>query len=358
MNEFEKQMMNRANGIIETQPDLKEQSENRARYKFQEEFPFEEPEMLSNDAFKRRPCTKEEKEQLDLKIEKLADILKEANFYWQLDGALNISLYEGGYIGVHKDLDISLDIKDIDEAEEFLTRKGLGLFLKVNTFSDHKKIYERVGVNRIKNNKHNLQLMIFAVDSKGEIKKDNESFGIDTHIIKRNYEGEAIGYHDTILPEHWIHPMVVNFHGKRVNCSHPASVAYYKLYSTRNYDDEDLKSLAKTGLLTNDDIDLIEKTFNEHIANVSELMRDYVGRIFAKLKEAEEEDQLVAILADDEMVRDKNDPIFKKIAQKIFECSTINERGLLEIIIAASPIGEIIAKKDKKMAILRNNILI
>lgn len=202
MNEFEKQMMQRATKIINTQPELKEQSRVREKYKFQEEELFFGigGDLLSEKDIERRPCTEEEKKELDKSIEQLGDLFSGADFFWQLDGALNISLYRSEYIGVHKDIDLSLDFRELEKAESFLGKKSFGLFLSTHG-TGKKRIFERIDAKRLQNNSEGSQLMIFAIDENGAIKYGEDNFGIDTHIIKWNENNEPLVNRETIMPK-------------------------------------------------------------------------------------------------------------------------------------------------------------
>lgn len=146
--------MQKAVRIMSDYSNLEEQSKIREKYKFQEENPFWEEEgiSLSENDIERRLCTKKEKEDLDKSIEQLGNLFADADFYWQLDGALNISLYRGEYIGVHKDIDLSIDFRDLEKIEPFLNQKGFGLFLSSGSRPEKKRVFERIDARRLQNN--------------------------------------------------------------------------------------------------------------------------------------------------------------------------------------------------------------
>lgn len=364
MNEFEKQMMQRATKIINSQPELKEQSKIREKYKFQgENIIFGKGvDLLADDDTERRPCTQEEREELDKSIEKLGDLFMDADFYWQLDGALNISLYQNEYIGVHKDIDVSFDFRELDKVEPFLNKKGFGLFLSSGHNPKKKRVFERIDAKRLQNNSEGFQPMILAIDENGAIKYGEEDFGIDTHIIKWNEGGEPIGHRETTIPKEWLTPEVIYFHGRKINCSNPALATYHKLFFTRAYDENDLKLLAQSGKLTLNDVDLIEQTFNKIIEDIQEVIKCYIERVLPKIKIAKENKQEISdILINDELtIKHKEDEETQKfcneLAKKIISAGDITAEIMYDEIFASTPISKLLPKREERFAILRKNI--
>lgn len=362
MNEFEKQMMGRATEIMKARPDLEEKSKIREQNKFQEEDVFwSGKKFLSEDDIDRRPCTYKEKNNLNKSIEQLGDLFVDADFYWQLDGALNISLYRGEYIGIHKDIDLSLDIKDIEKVEDFLGKKGFGLFLSSGVGGDKKAKYERIDGSRINNNIQGFHPMIFKIDLNGKIMQGDDAYGIDTHIIKWNESDEPISGKDSLIPREWLKPLVIEFNGRKINCSHPALAAFHKLFFTRKYDDNDLKLLAQTGKLNHDDIMIIEKVFNDSIKDRKKEVIEYTNRVFLKINFQKEKQEIFETLINDELVINMKDDkgvqdFFDVIAEKIASLNEITIEKVYDIIFAATPIDKLVSQRDSKIAILRNNI--
>jgi hypothetical protein len=362
MNEFEKQMMGRATEIMKVQPDLEEQSKIREKHKFQEEDLFwEGANLLSEDDIERRPCTEEEKSELDKSLEKLGDLFHGADFYWQLDGALNISLYRGEYIGVHKDIDLSIDFRELEKVESFLGSKGFGLFLSSGHRPDKKRIFERIDAKGLQNNKGGFQPMIFAINEDGSIKYGEEGFGIDTHIIKWNESGKPIGHHETTIPKEWLTPETIDFHGRKINCSNPALATYHKLFFIRAYDDNDLKLLAQSGKLTLKDVDLVEQTFNKIIEDIQKVIKDYVGRVLPKIKIAKGRQEISDILINDEITskhkeNEETEKFCNELAEKIITNRNMTAENMYDEIFATTPIIKLLPKKEERFAILRDNI--
>ena len=103
----------------------------REKNKIQERAAFHDESVLSEVGMgERRKASVEEKKSMDKNLEKLADIFEGSNIHWQLDGALNISLMNNNeYIGVHKDVDVTIDPDDLGKLEKQLFEKNYGLFL-------------------------------------------------------------------------------------------------------------------------------------------------------------------------------------------------------------------------------------
>lgn len=365
MNNFEKQMMQRATEILDAQPELKKQTEIREKNKIQFGKIFDKEndndDRLSEEDIERRPCTQKEREKLDASIEQLGDLFADADFFWQLDGALNISLYHGDYIGIHKDIDISFDETQINKVEEFLAKKGYGFFFTTWKEQDKQRIFERVGAEQFKKNKSH-QMMIISIDEEGKRTFDSAVSHVDTHLIRRDENGSYIGHEFTKLPQNWFEPRTVNFHGREINCSHPALVAYYKLFHMRAYDDNDLKLLAQSGQLTVEDVNLIEKTFNQHAEDLQNTIKGFVDRIFSRIEKGYSGKEIFEILVSDELVKSMRggDPetqkFLRELADKIAEGGEFSAEKIYEIVFSTTPISKLIPIKDARFAILRENI--
>ena len=95
-------------------PEQKEASEIRERFQFQEHDPFSNflEQIDKND--ERREPSPDEKIKMDNRLKELGRIFSNSSIMWQLDGAMNISLMAGKYIGIHKDTDISVEQGGLD----------------------------------------------------------------------------------------------------------------------------------------------------------------------------------------------------------------------------------------------------
>ncbi len=106
-------------------------SEIRAKNWEQEQSPWETFEDENIDAnFERKLATSEQIERMDKSLKELGHVFEGSNLNWRLDGALNISLMNGKYIGNHKDVDISVEKEELAELENQLLKNGYGLKIK------------------------------------------------------------------------------------------------------------------------------------------------------------------------------------------------------------------------------------
>ena len=227
---------------------------------YQQRDAFEDFAKHVNDAERRKPMP-EEKERMDAGLDKLGKIFEGTGLRWHLDGALNISLMTGEYIGVHKDVDISVEQDELEKLNERLEQTGFGIFLSYPADPKHpegKYVFERISPADILLERPG-QVMIGAIDASGKIREEEPLNFPDLHVTKRNEEGKPMGDKGVELPEKWFEGYPVQFRDTIINLSHPAKVAYFKLHGTRDYDFTDLKSLAETGKLTNEDIADIEQ---------------------------------------------------------------------------------------------------
>ncbi len=246
-------------------PEQKTASEVRGRFKFQERDPFDDfMEHIDQDA-ERRPPTPEEKGRMDANLVKLGKVFEGSDLKWHVDGALNISLAKGEYIGIHKDVDISIEQNELEKVDGQLERSGYGLFLsypKDPKEPKGKKVMERVGAQEF-TDEQSGHLMIAAIDEQGKIREGETLNFIDVHLVKRNQTGNPTGWGGVELPPKWFEARPVQFQGQEIHLSHPAKVAYFKLHGERNYDQTDLKALAEAGVLSIKDMDEVQQTFEQ-----------------------------------------------------------------------------------------------
>ena len=225
-------------------------SEIHEPYRYQECDPFDDfMENIDENAERRTP-TEEECEQMDRNLVNLGKIFEDSDIRWHIDGALNISLMKGEYIGIHKDVDISIEQDDIEKVNEHLEKKGYGFFfhyLKNPEKPRGKKIMERVTPKKNLETETELKhLMMIAIDEQGKIKKEESLNFIDVHLIKRDKAGRPMRWDRVELPEKWFKSYHISYQGQEIHLSHPAKIAYFKLYSSRAYDRSDLRELAET----------------------------------------------------------------------------------------------------------------
>lgn len=255
------------------------------RLDLQECDPFDDfLEHIDQNA-ERRPPTVKEREKMDANLDKLGKIFEGSHIKWHIDGALNISLLKGQYIGIHKDIDISVEQAELVEVQELLRKKGYGFFLSYPKDPDRPKgakIMERVD-SRGLSEAQSRHLMLAAIDEGGKIQKAETLNFVDVHLIKRDEEGNPTGWGGVKLPSKWFEAHPINFHGREVHLSHPAKVAYFKLHGKRAYDRTDLKALTETRTLTAEDVGDIRQILEQETLAYEREARKLLARVAAKL---------------------------------------------------------------------------
>jgi hypothetical protein len=267
-------------------PEQKAASLERATFKFQEKDPFDDFLAHIDQNDERREPSPEERENMDDRLRKLGELFEGSDVRWNLDGATNISLMAGAYIGVHKDLDISVEAADLAKFDGLLMKNGYGLFLsrdKDATNPRSPRILERVGADRFAAADIEHRLVV-AIDERGAIKSEGNLNFIDVHLVTRDAAGRVIGPGGSVLPEKWSTPTKKTVLGYVINLSHPAKLAFFKLHESRVYDRTDLKKLVELGGLTLDDVKDIEKAFKEDTDGRYRKGEAFVASIAAKLR--------------------------------------------------------------------------
>jgi hypothetical protein len=244
-------------------PPHKKSNEKAEENIHQERDAFDDFAAHIDSNFERRKPTPEEAQQMDVNLAKLGKLFESSDIGWQLDGGLNISLLKGEYIGVHKDIDISIEESDLAKFYDVLKQSGYGLFLSYPRNPRKpggRYVMERVeGLKPLENRRG--ELMIAAVDEQGKLREESFNYP-DVHLVKRNQAGRPIGWGGVELPEKWFGARIIELKGTKIHLSHPAKVAYFKIHDTRNYDLADLRALAETGEITTDDVAEIERVVN------------------------------------------------------------------------------------------------
>ncbi len=319
-------------------------SEIRERYKYQELGSFDYFMANIDKNEERRTPTPEEKERMDASLVQLGKIFGSSNTRWHIDGALNISLMKGEYIGIHKDVDISIEKDEIEKVDGQLARNGYGLFLsylKNTEEPDGKKIMERVGAKKF--SEAELEnLIIAAIDEQGKIKDGEMLNFIDVHLVKRNKSGRPVSWSGVELPDKWFEAQPIQYQGQEIHLSHPAKVAYFKLYSERTYDRTDLKALAETGKLTSDDVAEIE-----HISKQEEVIRkknaeELFGKVSDKIRPEMTADQIFDVFVKEPavvgQVGERINKLLKILAQKI-EAGDKSKSEVIRLVLETFNIG-------------------
>ncbi|MFA6382972.1 MAG: hypothetical protein WCX17_00940 [Parcubacteria group bacterium] len=266
----------------------KKSSEVREQNWEQQQPPWEDFGDNVDEKGYRKPPKPEDEKKMRQRIVELGELFKDADFKWHLDGAINISLMKGEFIGVHKDVDISVEKAELSKLDDHLGQRGYGLFISYLPKGSENKILRRVGAENFEVTTDEA-LQIAAIDENGKLKQDRELNFIDVHIIKRNEDGVQLSKHGNGvgLPQRWSESQTTEFKSEKINLAHPAEIAYFKLWQERNYDLTDLHKLAESGKLTNEDIseveNIIEKEFIENKKRGKHGMEDVAIEITANM---------------------------------------------------------------------------
>lgn len=330
-----------------------------AELKFQTRDPFEDfLEQIDQDA-ERREATPEEEAQMDASLIKLGKVFAGSGVNWHLDGALNISLLKGEYIGVHKDVDVSIEEGELEEIVETLAKNNYGLFLSYSEDpedSKGKKVMERVGAKAFSAEDRG-HLMITAIDNTGKISEEEGLNFIDVHLVSRNESGDSIGYGGAPLPQEWFVGNPIEFKGEIVNVSHPAKVAFFKLHETRGYDQTDLQALIDLGVLELSDVEQIERSFEEEFAGRQKKGEDVIVPIIEKVEKGMDLDQVFQLFAGDQNIASQIDsirPQVEELSGYIVEGHTNAE--IIERAFALFGVNQQRQEQNAKIALFRKQV--
>ncbi len=211
----------------------------------------------------RRQPSVAERDRMDRDLVALGKLFEGSSLYWHLDGAINVSLQTGDYVGVHKDIDITVELAELQAMDELLHARGYGIFQtsQVDGRERGMRSAKRIGAGTY--HPREGHLTIFAIDKNGKIDNSRDLSFIDVHTVRRNEDGEMVGYAGVLLPEEWSQTTEVDFRGYAIRTEHPAEHAYFKLHFGRKYDLEDLKILVKAGKVFSSELDVIQTLVDE-----------------------------------------------------------------------------------------------
>lgn len=238
---------------------------------------------FESEAPERPPVTPETKEKMDRELVALGNLMKDSGIWWQLDGALNISLLKGEYIGTHVDVDISVLRNQVPEFEQYLAEHGYGLFLRKRDSTTGDRIFKRVGAKAFeRDEKGEWQLRIGAMDEAENINLKADLVSAEVAVVEKNTDGKPLGWGGAVLPEEWLTGETIDFHGTPINLSHPGRFLFNKIWFVRGYDQGDLEEFAKTNALSLDDVDDVEQLVTSVLENLEREKRmdtERAGRI-------------------------------------------------------------------------------
>ncbi|MEI8130753.1 MAG: hypothetical protein WCG55_04600 [bacterium] len=303
---------------------------------------LEEREALVDmpvDAVREVP-TQEKKQSMDAQLVALGKLFEGSHIRWVLDGARTISFMKGSYIGIHKDVDISIEKNEITKIHKHLEQNGYGLFL--NYPKDLNDPKSRVVMERIKTDTGRSlslgELMIIAIDDKGFVTKDKHLNFIDVHVINRDQAGEPVGLGGTTLPREWFEFQTTQFQGTEIHASHPAKVAYFKLHNDRARDMADLHELAKIGMLSDADVSSLEEVCREESQAREDSVRLFLKGVFSRVASSMSAETIFEILATEPAAKDtyqRNPALLKNIAEAMYHNMNNQElvvHGVCEIL--------------------------
>lgn len=282
-----------------------EASQRRAKLAVQEIADKEMASPFLDPNGERLPMEADEREKMDQRLTLLGQLMKDANIRWHLDGALNISLYRGDYIGRHKDIDVTIDGHDSEQLDAYLAQRGYGLFLaepEDNPEGGFTGKFQRVDGKKFRSAvSHKL---IAAIDEHGEIRRHAPLNYIDVRLPRRNADGAVLGYGDVALPRPWEVGRMKDVHGESLHLAHPAEVAYHKLHQTRSYDLTDMKILAVSHVLTEADMNDLERLIVEEEQSKMRAAEDFIDRMLQQCTaEMSEREVEIEFLSDPDVNR-------------------------------------------------------
>jgi hypothetical protein len=308
-----------------------------------------------NENHERKPATAEQIEVMDKRLRELGALFSDSDINWHLDGALNISLMNGEYIGNHKDVDLSVDEKDLEKLETQLLKNGYGLFLSQAEDDGKEKTMRRVGYKNFKESATDHPL-IAAIDENGIIIDGKALNYVDAHIVERNPEGSPLGVSGAVMPEKWAKPYSIDFQEQKINISHPGKVLYFKLHQGRDYDVTDIKRLIETGKLSEEDINDVENVYeNEFLAN-KELAYKIFKKVEKELNPNVDEEKIFEALMRQPKFNEKEEmrDSFKSLAKTIFELKDWSAEKMLNVAVRQFGLEE---RNNQKREELRNTLL-
>lgn len=340
----------------------KESSKIREGNTFQEVNPFEDFLDQLDKNSERRPATEEEKKIMDARLLKLGELFEHSGVRWHLDGAINISLMKGEYIGVHKDVDVSIEEEDLNKLEVQLHNKGYGFFLSKKIDSDdseNKTIVERVNAKEFSDSTSE-HLLINAIDDQGKINNDAILKSIDVHIVRRSKNGDKIVGRGIKIPNKWTKGKTILFKGQEINLSHPADVAFYKLHTNRTYDLYDLRALAESNKISLEDISEIQQLFSEEDMKGRQELEDIINPVIKKLQPGMSSDEIMDIFLQQSAIINSIDKIrepLKLLSQKIVINESTSKKEIMALINEIFHFDKVTEERYKRIEQLKEWII-
>ena len=238
----------------------------------------------------------EEKERWNRKLGTLGKLMAGAGVWWQLDGALNISLRnirEGGdFIGQHGDIDLSLFADELPKFKAYAEAQGYGLFYYTKDKSTGQKTFVEVADKEAKPMK-GAKLRLLALDRiAGKMRTDTDLPVAGIVPYYRDQEGQFIAqWRGLILPAKWLPGETMPFRDTALALSHPARFVLHKLFylDRAEYHQKDLERfVVEIRALSDDDFSDIREVLQQSLIKLQQgrkEMENYAEHLAARAKD-------------------------------------------------------------------------
>ncbi len=258
------------------------------------------PERTIEKNESRPPITPELREKMDREIAAFGKLMEGSGIWWQLDGALTISIRNiakgGDYIGMHKDIDFSVLSSDLTKLRNHIESQGYGLRYYKRDPKKDEMYFWRVPLGEVKP-KWDGKLRVVKIDEKTrEIDTKADTVIAGPIIYRRGEQGEFLGWRGMTFPQKWLEGETVEVKGVKIPLSHPARFVFNKLFSMKKkepYHKEDLKRfvLDMKGVSSEDmeDIgdmlDQYEKKLHEEKEDHRRIVKEVAGKFMPGMTE-------------------------------------------------------------------------
>lgn len=287
------------------------------------------PAFREFDESKNQVLSKEEKEKdLRGRLENLGEFMRDANFTWRLDGAINISLIKKEAIRKHKDIDINIDYEYLSKLYKFLQEKDYVVFHEDWNKSTKKRRYlERVSEKEIQDlfdNKKINNLQIAKVDNDGKILSNIDGINfLDLHISKKVGNEYIVDKSGIKIPDKYLKPIdyYITSNGDRIPIAHPVLVVYHKMWMDRDYDNKDISQLKD--YLKNEDKEflysILEKASNQTIREKTTDLKKIHQNIIEKIRFDMEDSDIKNIISHDPLISQMKEHRRRQVTKEILE---------------------------------------
>ncbi len=199
------------------------------------------------------------------RIEKLADLMKDAPFRWDVEGGYVLPLRTGQFNRQHGDIDIGFYECDLPRAIPFFSQKGYGFFYRNYHFPQLENtswdLFERANeIQIMKREPKRLYLMKTNID--GTIDESETTLReIDLHIHEKVGETVYTSKQRFALPASWFNEVFTSKerYAQSVEVGSLKVFYFFKLGGNRPRHIFDRKIIEEKGLLTPEEIVEVKK---------------------------------------------------------------------------------------------------